>query len=131
MLVGPRSMTRPPAGLFKLDNDRRITPIGGFLRRTSLDELPQLYNVLRGEMALVGPRPALPWEAALYQTQHHQRLGVKPGMTGLWQVSGRSRISMNDALELDVHYASHRSFRMDLRILARTLPAVLNHRDVR
>ena len=112
-------------GLFKLDGDPRVTRLGAWLRRTSLDELPQLVNVLCGEMSLVGPRPVLPWEAKLFDEPHQRRFAVKPGMTGLWQVSGRSRLSMRTALELDVEYVLRRSFVLDLAILARTLPAVL------
>src|SRR5262249_14004887 len=142
-------------GLFKLDADPRVTRVGGLLRRSSLDELPQLINVLRGDMSLVGPRPVLPWEAKLFdephqrrfavkpgmtgpgrplvppwaykrwRERHRRRFGVKPGMTGLWQVSGRSRLSMRTALELGVEYVIRRSFILDLAILARTLPAVL------
>lgn len=112
------------SGLFKLAADPRITPLGAWLRRTSLDELPQLLNVLRGEMSLVGPRPVLPWEAPLFEEAHQQRFAVKPGITGLWQVSGRSRLSMRKALELDVEYVIRRSFTLDLAILLRTVPAV-------
>jgi lipopolysaccharide/colanic/teichoic acid biosynthesis glycosyltransferase len=112
-------------GLYKLSGDPRITPVGAFLRRTSLDELPQLFNVLMGKMSLVGPRPALPWEAKLYQPQYHIRFQVKPGMTGLWQVSGRSRMAMREALELDVEYVQQRSFLFDLAILAKTVPVVM------
>jgi len=111
--------------LYKLGGDRRVTPLGRILRSTSVDELPQLVNVLRGEMALVGPRPALAWEVKLYQPHHHERFSVKPGITGLWQVSGRSRLTMTQALELDVEYARRRSVLLDLRILLKTLPAVL------
>lgn len=111
-------------GLFKLDGDPRVTRLGAWLRQTSLDELPQLFNVLRGEMSLVGPRPVLPWEAKLFGEPYQQRFLVKPGITGLWQVSGRSRLSFREALELDVEYASRRSFFFDVAILARTLPAV-------
>jgi lipopolysaccharide/colanic/teichoic acid biosynthesis glycosyltransferase len=111
-------------GLFKLVGDRRVTPIGSWLRRTSLDELPQLINVLRGEMSLVGPRPMLSWEAELLAEPHRRRFTVKPGMTGLWQVSGRSRLSMRAALELDVEYVRRRSVAVDLSILARTMPAL-------
>ena len=95
-----------------------------WLRRTSLDELPQLINVLRGEMSLVGPRPMLPWEADLLAQAYRARFSVKPGMTGLWQVSGRSRLSMRTALELDVEYVRRRSVAVDLAILARTMPAL-------
>jgi lipopolysaccharide/colanic/teichoic acid biosynthesis glycosyltransferase len=112
-------------GTFKLAGDRRITPIGRFLRVTSLDELPQLVNVVRGDMALVGPRPALHWEVELYQPHHHERFNAMPGITGLWQVSGRSRLTMSEALELDVEYVRRRSVALDLWILLKTLPAVL------
>jgi lipopolysaccharide/colanic/teichoic acid biosynthesis glycosyltransferase len=111
-------------GLFKLVGDRRITPIGAWLRRTSLDELPQLINVLRGEMSLVGPRPMLAWEADLLAQSYRPRFSVKPGMTGLWQVSGRSRLSMHTALDLDVEYVRRRSVAVDVSILARTMPAL-------
>jgi len=112
------------SGLFKLDADPRVTRVGVWLRRTSLDELPQLVNVLRGEMSLVGPRPVLPWEAQLFPEAYQRRFAVKPGITGLWQVSGRSRLSMRTALELDVEYVLRRSFAVDLRILCRTVPAL-------
>jgi lipopolysaccharide/colanic/teichoic acid biosynthesis glycosyltransferase len=112
-------------GVYKPAADPRITRIGRLLRVTSLDELPQLINVLKGEMALVGPRPALDWEVALYQPHHRERLLVKPGITGLWQVSGRNLLSMREALDLDVEYVRRRSVRLDLTILARTVPAVL------
>jgi len=112
-------------GLYKLQGDRRVTPIGRILRATSADELPQLINVLRGEMALVGPRPALDWEVKMYQPHHHERFLVRPGVTGLWQVSGRNRLTMTEALELDVEYARRRSIGLDFWILLRTLPAVV------
>ena len=112
------------SGLFKLDADPRITPVGAWLRRTSLDELPQLFNVLRGEMSLVGPRPVLAWEARLFEAPFQQRFAVRPGITGLWQVNGRSRLSMRKALELDVEYVFRRSFTLDLVILLRTVPAL-------
>jgi lipopolysaccharide/colanic/teichoic acid biosynthesis glycosyltransferase len=112
------------SGLFKLDADPRVTRVGTWLRRTSLDELPQLINVLRGEMSLVGPRPVLPWEAQLFPEAYQRRFAVKPGITGLWQVSGRSRLSMRTALELDVEYVLRRSLALDLSILLRTGPAL-------
>jgi len=112
-------------GLFKLEQDYRVTRVGRLLRSSSLDELPQLINVLRGEMAMVGPRPALSWELELYQPHHHERFRVKPGITGLWQVSGRSRLPMTTALDLDTEYVRRRSLALDLRILVRTVPAVL------
>jgi lipopolysaccharide/colanic/teichoic acid biosynthesis glycosyltransferase len=117
--------------LFKLEHDPRITRVGSFLRRTSLDELPQLLNVLRGDMSLVGPRPAMPWEVALYLPRHRERFRVKPGITGLWQVRGRSRLSWPRALELDVEYVRRRTFALDLWILVMTLPAVLRAGDTR
>jgi lipopolysaccharide/colanic/teichoic acid biosynthesis glycosyltransferase len=112
------------SGLFKLDADPRITPLGAWLRRTSLDELPQLFNVLHGEMSMVGPRPVLAWEAEMFGEAHHQRFAVRPGITGLWQVNGRSRLSMQKALDLDVDYVIRRSFMLDLVILLRTVPAL-------
>ncbi|MBV9451228.1 MAG: sugar transferase [Streptosporangiaceae bacterium] len=120
---------RPPAGgrsgLFKLEADPRVTWLGRWLRRTSLDELPQLLNVLRGEMSLVGPRPVLPWEAEMFGAEYEPRFTVMPGITGLWQVRGRSRLSMRDALELDVEYARTHCLARDLAILVGTLPALL------
>ena len=108
-------------GFYKLTNDSRVTRVGLFLRRTSLDELPQLFNVLKGEMSLVGPRPALPYEVAAYQTWHRRRLlEVKPGITGLWQVSGRSQLKFDEAVRLDLQYAQHWSPWLDIKILMRT-----------
>ena len=112
------------SGMYKLGADPRVTRVGAWLRRTSLDELPQLINVLRGEMSLVGPRPVLPWEAVLFPDMYLRRFAVKPGITGLWQVSGRSRLSMRTALELDVEYVLRRSLSYDLNILVRTVPAL-------
>jgi exopolysaccharide biosynthesis polyprenyl glycosylphosphotransferase len=118
-------------GVYKPMADPRVTPVGRLLRVTSIDELPQLINVLRGQMALVGPRPALDWEVALYEPRHRERLLVKPGITGLWQVSGRNLLSMREALDLDVAYVHRRSVALDLRILARTVPAVLRLESTR
>ena len=113
-------------GVYKLTNDARITRLGTFLRRSSLDELPQLLNVLRGEMSLVGPRPAIPYEVAAYQTWHRRRvLEVKPGITGLWQVSGRSRVKFDEMVRLDLRYAKNWSPWLDMKILLRTPRAVL------
>jgi lipopolysaccharide/colanic/teichoic acid biosynthesis glycosyltransferase len=126
MLRGEDPRRAGSHGLYKLADDTRVTRVGQILRSTSLDELPQLVNVLRGEMSLVGPRPALAWEAEFYQPHHHERFQVKPGITGLWQVSGRSRLTMNQALDLDAEYARRRSVALDLLILARTLPAVFH-----
>jgi lipopolysaccharide/colanic/teichoic acid biosynthesis glycosyltransferase len=124
LTAGPASGSAPD-GRFKLAGDPRVTRIGGFLRRTSLDELPQLYNVLRGEMSLVGPRPALPWEVELYQPHHRLRFRARPGITGLWQVRGRNRLSMSRALDLDVEYVARQGIGLYLWILAMTVPAVL------
>jgi lipopolysaccharide/colanic/teichoic acid biosynthesis glycosyltransferase len=113
-------------GIFKLTNDPRITPVGNFLRRTSLDELPQFCNVLRGDMSLVGPRPALPYEVEAYATWHRRRLlEAKPGITGLWQVQGRSRVGFDEMVRLDLRYARNCSPWLDLKILARTPMAVI------
>lgn len=130
LLSADGAATATGNGLFKLDGDTRVTRLGAWLRRTSFDELPQLVNVLRGEMSLVGPRPVLPWEAQLFGELYKQRFAVKPGITGLWQVSGRSRLSMREALELDVEYVARRSFVFDVAILARTLPAVFREERV-
>lgn len=112
--------------MFKVKNDPRITKVGRFLRKTSLDELPQLFNVLRGEMSLVGPRPPLPREVEQYATHHRQRLEVLPGITGLWQVSGRSEIvDFEEVVRLDLEYIQDWSLWLDFKILAKTLPAVI------
>jgi exopolysaccharide biosynthesis polyprenyl glycosylphosphotransferase len=115
--------------LFKVTNDPRITKVGYFLRKHSLDELPQLFNVFRGEMSLVGPRPQRPAEVALYDDDAHRRLLVKPGMSGLWQVSGRSSLSWEDALRLDLYYVENWSFTQDIQILFRTVRAVVSPGD--
>jgi exopolysaccharide biosynthesis polyprenyl glycosylphosphotransferase len=112
--------------LFKLTNDPRITRVGRALRRTSLDELPQLINVFLGHMSLVGPRPALPAETSQYSEWVWRRLHVKPGLTGLWQVSGRSRLSWDDSIRIDLQYVNNWNLRLDLAILARTVRAVLS-----
>ena len=114
--------------LFKVRNDPRRTRVGRWLRRYSLDELPQLINVLRGEMSLVGPRPNLPDEVAQYAEWHGKRLTVSPGITGLWQVSGRSDLTFDEMVLLDIYYVENWSLTMDLSILLRSLPAVLRAR---
>jgi exopolysaccharide biosynthesis polyprenyl glycosylphosphotransferase len=111
---------------YKMKDDPRITKIGYMLRRTSLDELPQLINVLRGEMSLVGPRPAIPYEIDHYQEWHKRRMSGKPGMTGLWQVSGRSSVSFNDMVLLDLYYIDNWSLWFDFILLFKTIPAVLS-----
>ena len=113
------------AGLAINANDSRITRVGAFLRRTSLDELPNLLNVLRGEMTLVGPRPTLPAQVAQYTARQHGRLSVKPGITGWAQVNGRASLPWSERIELDLYYVEHRSLLLDLRILARTPALVL------
>lgn len=112
-------------GSWKIDGDSRITGFGSFLRRTSLDELPQLFNVLRGDMGLVGPRPMLEWQAEMFPREFDERFAVRPGITGLWQVTGRSTVSTLDMLRLDVCYVRQRTLHGDVAILARTVPAVL------
>jgi len=111
--------------VFKIKNDPRITAFGKFLRKTSIDELPQLFNVLRGEMSLVGPRPPMPEEVAQYSNFQKRRLGVKPGITGLWQVSGRSELSFDEWVKLDAYYIEHWSLWLDFVILLRTVKAVI------
>ncbi|MGE5057556.1 MAG: sugar transferase [Acidobacteriota bacterium] len=115
-----------PEGVFKLTGDSRITSVGAFLRKTSLDELPQFYNVLKGEMSLVGPRPPIPYEVENYDVWHRRRLlEAKPGITGLWQVSGRSRVTFDEMVRLDLRYARTWSPWMDIKILLRTPRAVV------
>ena len=114
--------------LFKMRNDPRVTKVGRMLRRTSLDELPQLFNVLRGEMSLVGPRPALPEETTRYAELQRGRLRVKPGVTGLWQVNGRHDLAFEDYVRYDLFYVENWSLTMDLYILAKTIPALLTAR---
>ena len=112
-------------GVYKLTNDKRITRVGNLLRRTSMDELPQIMNVLKGDMSLVGPRPAIPYEVAAYQTWHRRRvLEAKPGVTGLWQVTGRSQVRFDEMVRLDLRYATSWSLWLDLKILLRTPLAV-------
>jgi exopolysaccharide biosynthesis polyprenyl glycosylphosphotransferase len=120
-----RNLNDTDGELFKLRNDPRVTPIGQFLRRYSLDELPQLVNVLKGDMSLVGPRPPLAREVAGYPADMRRRLVVKPGLTGLWQVSGRSDLSWDESIRLDLTYVENWSLAMDLAILARTVSAVV------
>lgn len=121
-----RSQDEKGKCVYKLTNDKRITPVGKFLRRTSLDELPQFLNVLKGEMSLVGPRPPIPYELAAYQIWHrHRLLGVKPGITGLWQVLSRSSVEFDDMVRLDLRYMSTWTLWMDLKILIRTPFAVI------
>ena len=112
--------------VFKIARDPRVTRVGRFLRRTSIDELPQLWNVLRGDMTLVGPRPPIPEEVEAYEPWQRLRLEVKPGITCLWQVSGRSKLGFAEWMRLDIQYIQTMSLRSDLKILLRTIPAVLS-----
>jgi exopolysaccharide biosynthesis polyprenyl glycosylphosphotransferase len=114
--------------VFKIKHDPRITPVGRFLRKYSVDELPQLVNVLRGDMSIVGPRPPLPGEVAQYQGWQRRRLSVRPGLTCMWQVSGRSEISFEQWMLLDMQYIDHWSFARDLGLILRTVPVVLTGR---
>ena len=128
--ISGQSATRKTSGdpgIYKITNDSRITPVGRFLRKTSLDELPQFWNVLRGEMSLVGPRPSLPYEFEIYDIWHRRRvLEVKPGVTGLWQVSGRSRTCFDDMVRMDLRYFQSWSLWLDLKILIATPRAVFS-----
>jgi lipopolysaccharide/colanic/teichoic acid biosynthesis glycosyltransferase len=110
--------------LFKIVNDKRVTRVGAILRRYSLDELPQIFNVLKLEMSLVGPRPSLAYELESYQDWHKERLEAVPGLTGLWQTSGRSRLSFNDMVRLDLEYLRNWTPLQDLRLLVKTIPVI-------
>ena len=123
-----RAMNEVEGGLFKIEKDPRITRVGSLLRQTSLDELPQLLNVLKGDMSLVGPRPLVPDEDRLIEGWQRRRLAVKPGMTGLWQIFGSSRIPMHEMVKIDYIYGANWSLWLDLRILLRTIPYVLSRR---
>lgn len=114
--------------VFKIKNDPRVTAVGQFLRRSSLDEIPQIFNVLKGDMSIVGPRPALPGEVARYEAWHRRRLDVKPGITCLWQVAGRSHVDFDEWMRLDIEYMSRRSLRTDVAIFVKTIPAVIARR---
>jgi len=120
-----------PDAPYKLTDDPRVTRVGRWLRRTSLDELPQLFNVLRGEMSIVGPRPAIPYELEHFRDWHHKRHMVKPGITGLCQVRGRGRLCPEAMLEMDVEYAMNWTLWTDLKLIALTFPAVLGRHGAR
>jgi lipopolysaccharide/colanic/teichoic acid biosynthesis glycosyltransferase len=117
--------------VFKSSRDPRRTAVGRFLRKFSIDELPQFYNVLRGDMSLVGPRPPLPQEVARYERWQRRRLSMKPGITCLWQISGRNEISFQDWMKLDLTYIDNWSLLLDLKILLKTVPVVLLGRGAR
>jgi lipopolysaccharide/colanic/teichoic acid biosynthesis glycosyltransferase len=128
LIAGEQPEPREDGPRFKLVGDERVTRLGHLLRRTSLDELPQLWNVVRGDMSLVGPRPPIPYEVEHYPSHWFARFAVKPGVTGLWQVSGRSELTLEEMVALDVEYVQRRSLGLNLAILARTVPAVLSTR---
>jgi lipopolysaccharide/colanic/teichoic acid biosynthesis glycosyltransferase len=123
--IAEHNEIRGPA--FKVSHDPRVSPTGRVLRTTSLDELPQLWNVLRGEMSLVGPRPPLPDEVADYDVWHRRRLSMKPGITGLWQVAARREPEFDRWVRMDLEYIDRWSLWLDLKIIVRTIPAVLAH----
>ena len=130
-LLGDRAPPGTSGGVFRLEHDPRITGIGRWLRRYGIDELPQLFNVLYGEMSLVGPRPSLPWEVEMYTPEQCRRHECLPGITGLWQISDRYSLSMPEMLALDLHYMDTRSLKLDIQILLRTPRAVLFDRSAR
>jgi lipopolysaccharide/colanic/teichoic acid biosynthesis glycosyltransferase len=113
---------------YKLENDPRITRVGRFIRKTSIDELPQFWNVLRGEMTLVGPRPPLPYEVEYYSPHDWLRLGGKPGLTGTWQVYGRSQVPFQTMVDMDIEYLQEQSFWKDLKLIVLTVPVMLKGR---
>jgi lipopolysaccharide/colanic/teichoic acid biosynthesis glycosyltransferase len=123
MIGGGGGSAKP---MTKLQEDARVTRVGGFLRRTSIDELPQLWNVLRGEMSLVGPRPPIQYEVDRYPAEAFRRFAVKPGLTGLWQVQGRSLLTFDQMIGLDAEYVERRSLGLNVKILLLTLPTVIH-----
>ena len=128
MVVDLQDKNEASGPMFKIKDDPRITKIGKFIRKTSIDELPQLFNVLNNSMSLVGPRPALPREVTQYTIKQTERLLVKPGITCIWQVSGRSEIPFERQVEMDVYYVEHRSVWFDTKLLFKTIPAVISHK---
>jgi exopolysaccharide biosynthesis polyprenyl glycosylphosphotransferase len=128
LLAGLQSLNEGSGVLFKMASDPRVTRVGAFIRRFSIDEIPQFFNVMRGEMSLIGPRPALPTEVARYEPDVLRRLAVRPGLTGLWQVSGRSDLSWSETVRLDLYYVDNWSMVSDVAIMAKTLNAVLRSR---
>ena len=119
------ALDEPGDNLYKIAGDPRVTAVGSFLRKTSLDELPQFINILKGEMTIVGPRPPLEYEYKHYEDWHKLRLEVRPGLTGLWQVSGRSSVPFHEMVMLDLYYIEQWSLALDLKIMLRTLPVML------
>ncbi len=119
------SLDAGKSGVYKMTDDPRITAVGGFLRKASLDELPQFINILRGEMTIVGPRPPLPYEYECYDEWHKLRLKVKPGLTGLWQVNGRSAVPFHEMVMMDIYYIENWSLMLDFKIMLKTVPVML------
>ncbi len=126
LINGEQPHQDSPGSPFKLNADQRVTRFGRVLRRSSLDELPQLWNVLRGDMSLVGPRPPIPYEVEHYPPHWFARFSVKPGITGLWQINGRSEVPLEEMVRFDVEYTRRRSLWLNISILAQTVPAVLS-----
>jgi lipopolysaccharide/colanic/teichoic acid biosynthesis glycosyltransferase len=126
-----KSLINGQTSAYKLMCDKRITRVGAFIRKTSLDELPQLFNILKGDMSLVGPRPPIPYEVAEYKDWHLRRLAVTPGLTGLWQVRGRSLVTFDEMVQMDIAYVEQRSLSLDLTLLVQTIPVVLSGRGAR
>ncbi|MCM3628766.1 sugar transferase [Paenibacillus glycanilyticus] len=129
MLEGLLSHNEVEGAMFKMKKDPRITNVGKFIRKTSIDELPQLWNVIRGDMSLVGPRPALPREVQEYSSYDKLRLKVQPGCTGLWQVSGRNELSFNEMVELDLKYIEERGFLLDLKLVLLTVKVMFGSKN--
>jgi lipopolysaccharide/colanic/teichoic acid biosynthesis glycosyltransferase len=129
LIKGGGSAETTEATWVPIDKDPRVTRTGSFLRRSHLDELPQLLNILRGDMSLVGPRPPIPYEVELYEPWHLDRLAVRPGMTGLWQATGWGKLSFDDGVRLDIEYVRRRSFGLDLRIMLRTAWQIVTGRQ--
>ncbi|SEN61175.1 sugar transferase [Paenibacillus sp. OV219] len=129
LLDGLLEQNEVSGAMFKMKEDPRITSVGKFIRRTSIDELPQLWNVIRGDMSLVGPRPPLPREVDEYTSYDKMRLRATPGCTGLWQVSGRSQLSFNEMVELDLMYIEQRSVAFDIKIIFKTVKVLLGSND--
>jgi len=129
MLIELKEQNEASGAMFKIKHDPRVTKIGRFIRKTSIDELPQLFNVLKGDMSLVGPRPPLPVEVQEYTPYHMQRLLVVPGCTGLWQVSGRSNVGFEEMVEMDLSYIKMRSIKTDIKIIIKTFYTVIVKND--
>ncbi len=127
-IQGDQAAADNPDKKFKLTDDARITPVGRILRNTSLDELPQLLNVLKGDMSLVGPRPLPTYEVAEFQDWHRERLACRPGITGIWQVEGRCRVSFEEQIRMDIDYVRRQSMLLDFKLMVLTIPAVISGR---